>query len=252
MKRTRNGILIPDVPIMKPHNLPTVVKGYNSDNDMAVDMGLRSGLLWAKCDIDVTQPRGFAVTPFTYVKSFFSWGNIVGHNPISNSLFGYNWGGVNAAEPWYEGQPYGDTPGNTLSSDIPVGKEFDAARANLGELWRTPTLNEFAELFDGCIHIDANGVEIPAATSNKLVTINNIVGIYLQSKTNGNRLFFAASGNGDGLSWVSRGEYGTYRSRTFISSRDAHSLLFSRSGVYPNATTTRFHGFAIRPVMNSR
>jgi hypothetical protein len=61
-----------------------------------VDMGLPSGTLWASRNIDVTQPDGFAASPFQCDCSFFSWGNIDGHNPTSNSSFSpYNWGGVN-------------------------------------------------------------------------------------------------------------------------------------------------------------
>lgn len=67
---------------------------------LLVDMGLPSGVKWASRDIDLTKPGGFCETPFIYEKSFFSWGNIDGHNPISNSAFSYDWGGVNGAEPW--------------------------------------------------------------------------------------------------------------------------------------------------------
>ena len=145
--------------------------------ELVVDMGLTSGVKWAARDLDLTKPGGFCDTPFTYDKSFFSWGNIDGHNPKNNSFAGvYNWGSVNAADPWYDGQVYGGTKGNTLSGNIPVGEEYDAARANLGSPWRMPTTTEFTELFAGCIYIDATGTEIPAATTDKRVTVNGIVG----------------------------------------------------------------------------
>ena len=218
---------------------------------LVVDMGLTSGVKWAARDLDLTKPGGFCDTPFTYDKSFFSWGNIDGHNPKNNSFAGvYNWGGVNAQEPWYDGQPYGNTKGNTLSGDIPVGEEFDAARANLGEPWRMPTSAEFAELFAGSIYIDADGVEIPAATTDKRVTVNGIVGLYLQSKANGNRLFFSASGDGAGLSWDRRGAYGFYWSASFYSARLARYLSFYVGGAYPQYASNRYDGFAVRPVQN--
>ena len=218
---------------------------------LVVDMGLTSGVKWAARDLDLTKPGGFCDTPFTYDKSFFSWGNIDGHNPKNNSFAGvYNWGGVNAQEPWYDGQPYGNTKGNTLSGDIPVGEEFDAARANLGEPWRMPTSAEFAELFAGSIYIDADGVEIPAATTDKRVTVNGIVGLYLQSKTNGNRLFFSASGYGAGSSWYNRGAYGYYWSASFSSARRARDLGFYSGGVSPQSADDRYYGFAVRPVQN--
>ncbi len=218
---------------------------------LVVDMGLASGLKWAARDLDLTKPGGFCDTPFTYDKSFFSWGNIDGHNPVSNSFAGvYNWGGINSADPWYEGQVYGNTKGNTLSGDIPVGEEFDAARANLGEPWRMPTSAEFAELFAGSIYIDADGVEVASDKADKRVTVNGIVGLYLQSKVNGNRLFFSASGYGDGSSWSHRGANGNYWSRSFYSARNARSLNFNSGGVYPQYYGNRYYGFAVRAVQN--
>ena len=53
-------------------------------------MGLPSGLKWAKNDIDVSQQSNFTPTPFLYNKTFFSWGNVNGHNPISESEFDYD------------------------------------------------------------------------------------------------------------------------------------------------------------------
>ena len=218
---------------------------------LVVDMGLTSGVKWAARDLDLTKPGGFCDTPFTYDKSFFSWGNIDGHNPKANSFANvYNWGSINAQEPWYDGQPYGSTKGNTLAGDIPVGEEFDAARANLGSPWRMPTTAEFAELFAGSIYIDATGTEIPTETTNKLVTVNGIVGLYLQSKTNGNRLFFSASGCGFGSSWYNRGAGGYYWSASFNSSRDARSLYFSSGGLLPQYNGGRYVGFAVRAVQS--
>ena len=219
--------------------------------ELVVDMGLTSGVKWAARDLDLTKPGGFCDTPFTYDKSFFSWGNIDGHNPKNNSFAGvYNWGSVNAADPWYDGQPYGNTKGNTLAGDIPVGEEFDAARANLGSPWRMPTTAEFAELFAGSIYIDATGTEIPAATTDKRVTVNGIVGLYLQSKTNGNRLFFSASGFGAGSSWNSRGAGGHYWSASFYSARYARLLYFYSGGVNPQYYNNRYYGFAVRAVQS--
>ena len=215
---------------------------------LVVDMGLPSGTKWAARDIDLTKPGGFCETPFTYEKSFFSWGNIDGHNPSSVSAFDYNWGGVNAQEPWYEGQPYGSTPGNTLTGNIAVGEAFDAARANLGAPWRMPTNGEFAELFSNIRYIKADGTPIDSAQTNKLVTVNGVVGLYLESTINGARLFFSCSGNGNGRSWDNRGSFGYYWSSTWGSARLARSLSFYSGGVYPQSNYYRYLGFALRPV----
>ena len=215
---------------------------------LVVDMGLPSGTKWAARDIDLTKPGGFCDTPFTYMKSFFSWGNIDGHNPISTSAFDYNWGGVNQAEPWYEGQPYGSTKGNTLTGNIAVGEDFDAARANLGAPWRMPTNGEYGELFANIIYINADGTEVDTTKTDKRVTVNGIVGLYIQSKINGARLFFSCSGYGYGSSWNSRGSGGNYWSSTFGSSRYARRLNLHSGGVNPQGSGNRYYGFAVRAV----
>ena len=216
--------------------------------DILVDMGLPSGVKWASRDIDLTKPGGFCDTPFTYEKTFFSWGNIDGHNPISTSAFDYNWGSVNESEPYYEGQPYGSTPGNTLTGNIAVGEDFDAARANLGAPWRMPTNGEYGELFANIIYIDANGDEVDTTKTDKRVTVNGVMGLYIQSKLNGARLFFSCSGFGYGRSWYYRGSYGFYWSSTWNSARLARYLLFYSGGVGPQYNNYRYNGFALRPV----
>jgi hypothetical protein len=164
------------------------------------------------------------------------------------SAFDYNWGGVNEQEPYYENQPYGSTPGNTLTGNIAVGEDFDAARANLGAPWRMPTNTEFGELFANIIYIDANGDEVDTTKADKRVNVNGILGLYLESKINGARLFFSCSGDGYGRSWDSRGSNGYYWSSTWSSARGARSLRFGSGGFNPQSSGSRCGGFALRPV----
>ena len=224
-------------------------------DEMFVDMG--SGILWGKCDIDVTKSNKMCDTPFTYQKSFFSWGNIEGHNPVNNTFANvYNWGSVNAQEPWYEGQPYGETPGAALSGDIAPDSGYDAARENLGDTKRMPTNAEYGTLFNNIDYITEDGEIVTAATSiaktaaDKRVYVNGIAGLYLRSKINGKRLFFACSGYGAGTSWFYRGSLGLYWSSSFGSARLARGLYFDSGGVYPQLNNNRYNGFAVRPVQN--
>lgn len=227
------------------------------DSDLYVDMGLPSGVLWAKASIDLTTASKFqevngAVSPFKYECSFFSWGNTDGHNPSNASAFDYNWGGVNAQEPYYDGQPYGTTPGNALTGNIPPS--MDAARVNLGAPWRMPSMEDFVELFANIDYIDADGNVVTAETSiaktaaDKRVTVNGINGLYLRSKINGNRLFFPCSGYGYGRSWSNRTGYGYFWSSAFNSSRSARNLNFHSGGVNPQDYNSRYYGFAVRAV----
>lgn len=241
MKRTSNGILIPDVPIIAGGNLPNAVKGVSAGGadwkKHAVDMGLPSGTLWADCDIDVNMPDGFCVTPFIYQKSFFSWGNVQGYNPIANSFNGiYNW----------DSSSYDATVGKNLSVDIPTDKSHDAAFANLGSKWKMPTTENFNELIANCIYIDANGVEIEGA--NKSTIINGIRGVYLQSRINENKLFFSFSGWGYGVAWQNLESTLSLWLKNYNSNSEALCIVAERQ--FTIVKHQRFVGSPIRPIIN--
>lgn len=216
------------------------------DSDLYVDMGLPSGVLWAKANIDITTDSGFtevdgAVSPFKYECSFVSWGNTEMFNPTSTSAFAHNWGTANDTE------PYVSSPGAALTGNIAPSQ--DAARANLGAPWRMPTTEEFAELFANIDYVQADGATvIDAATTDKRVTVNGIVGIYLKSKINGKLLFLPCSGDGDGQSWDYRGGNGYFWSSSLYSATSGRSLYFYSGGVNPQGAYGRFRGFAVRPV----
>ena len=227
------------------------------DDSLYVDMGLPSGVKWAKADIDITTPSGFTevdgvVSPFKYEKSFVSWGNIEMFNPKNSSSFDHDFGtwdnSKNATEDGYkEDSIYGQTPGCKLTANMAPSQ--DAARANLGAPWRMPTTAEYAELFANIDYVQADGTTvIDAATTDKRVTVNGVVGLYLKSKINGNLLFFACSGYGNGTSWDNRGSYGYYWSSSFGSARHARYLHFYSGGVNPQYSDNRYYGFAVRAV----
>ena len=228
-------------------NYNIVQFGYakNIANPNVVDMGLTSGTLWAKKNLDVTQADGFAASEFQYECSFFSWGNVVGHNPISTSAFSYDFGSNNSG-------PYASTPGALLEGDVPVNATYDIARNLLGDPWQLPEDDDFVELIAGCDYVQADGsTVIDAATTNKLVTVDGVVGIYLKSKTNGNLLFFPCSGYGYGTSWNNRATNGHFWSGSLASDpTKGLLLLFYSGGVNPQDTNTRFYGFTGRAVQH--
>ena len=216
-------------------------QGISTDDELMVDLGLPSGLKWATRNIDITQANGFAASPYQYECSFFSWGNTEGHNPISTSGFQYDWGSSNDG-------PYASTPGAALTGNAGLG--YDAARVNLGGDWRLPTTEEFAELFNSSYtkFIDASGNDISSAETNKLITMNGVVGIRLKSIANGKTIFFPCSGYGHGTSWDSRGSHGYYWSASLYSATYGRILYFISGGVDPQSYSNRYYGFAVRPV----
>lgn len=209
-------------------------------------MGLPSGTLWANRNIDVQQRDGFAQSPYQYSCSFFSWGNVEGHDPTSDSSFSpYSWGGINSESPYYEGQVYGSTPGHSLTVNVPQNKDFDAARAIVGTPWRLPSNTDFAELLQNCEYIDEEGNIVEG--TNKIVTVNYIHGVYLRSKINGQKLFFACCGYGSEQNWLNRGAAGFYMSSYNVDERVAVCMRINQSGV-SNNLREKYFGYAVRPI----
>lgn len=228
-------------------NITSIVgnESGGSDQDLYVDMGLPSGLLWAKKNIDATQADGFAASEYQYECSFFSFGNVEPHNPTSNSSFApYSFGSSNDEE------PYKSSAGAKIGYPGSAGPSHDAARTVLGGPWREPATEDFAELFNSSYtkFIDADGNDIASDVTNKLITMNSIVGIRLKSKINGNIIFFPCSGYGTGSSWYFRGSNGYVWSRSLGSAAYGRYLSFSSGGVYPQNSYSRFLGFPVRPV----
>lgn len=213
-----------------------------SPSDLWVDMGLPSGLKWAKKNIDLSQPDKFAASEFQYDCSFFSWGNTDGHNPTSNSSFSpYSFGSANDQE------PYVSSTGAALTANMSAS--YDFARVNLGAPWRLPTTNEFKELFDNIDYVQADGeTVISSETTDKRVTVNDVMGLYIKSKINGKILFFPCCGDGSGSSRNNRGSNGSYWSSSLSSQTNGRRLYFHSGGVNPQGSNSRFLGFVGRAV----
>ena len=190
----------------------------NSNWHKFVDLGLPSGLLWATCNVGAKEPWECGL--------YFSWGNVDGHKKDS----GYDFGESNH-------RPYATTPGWKLTTDIPVGDEYDAARANLGGSWRMPTTDEFQELYSNCISESA--------------TQNGVHGRLFISKINGNSVFFPAAGFYYCTSLNYEGVYGYYWSSSLNSQSTACYLTFGSWYASPQGTfSIRFYGFPVRAVLD--
>lgn len=179
---------------------------------VAVDLGLPSGVKWADRNVGAKSPEEPGL--------FFSWGNVEGVE-------------IGKACDFSE-EAYAETEGAKLKGVLAAA--HDAATVNLGAPWRMPTTDEFQELCDNC--------------DWEWMTENGYYGVRFTSKINGKSIFFAASGNGAGSSWNSRGAYGIYWSSSFDTSRNARYLYFDSGGVYPQNVSSRCSGFAVRPVQN--
>ena len=118
-----------------------------------VDLGLPSGLKWAKCNVGAEKE-----TDYGY---YFQWGDIVDKSDSKCSWESYkycNWSYDRLTK--YNTFPlFGEKPDNKTSLDL----EDDAARAHMGGDWRMPTQTEIKELLENTENEwveDYNGTEI--------------------------------------------------------------------------------------------
>jgi hypothetical protein len=177
-----------------------------------VDLALPSGLLWCEHNIGASTPYEHGL--------YFSWGNVEGHAEGS----GYD----------FSDAVYAQTPGATLTGNIPVNNTYDMARHNMGAPCRLPTMGEFTELNSNC--------------DSEWTDEDGVAGRRFTSRINGNSIFFPASGNYFGTSLNGRGSSGYYWSSTWISEAGARDLGFNSSSVNPQNNGDRRYGFTARAV----
>lgn len=120
-----------------------------------VDLGLPSGIKWAKCDLGGTSPEKYG--------DAYSWGETWTKTTTDYYYF------TDIVEGQY-------TKYDSRDKRFFLEKEDDAAYLRLGEGWRTPTWNEVQELYDNC-----------TVTESKL---NGWPGVMFISKINNNYIFF--------------------------------------------------------------
>ena len=120
-----------------------------------VDLGLPSGIMWAKCDLGGTSPEKYG--------DEYSWGETWTKTTTDYYYF------TDIVEGQY-------TKYDSRDKRFFLEKEDDAAYLRLGEGWRTPTWNEVQELYDNC-----------TVTAS---TLNGWPGVMFVSKINNNYIFF--------------------------------------------------------------
>lgn len=135
-----------------------------------VDLGLPSGIKWAKCDLGGTSPEKYGDT-YSWGETWTKW----------NDKYYYFTDIV-------EGQY---TKYDSRDKRFFLEKEDDAAYLRLGEGWRTPTWNEVQELIDNCTVTES--------------TLNGWPGVMFVSKINNNYIFFGyrTKGSAGGWRWTS-------------------------------------------------
>ena len=196
-----------------------------------VDLGLPSGLLWAKCNIGAATENDTG--------DYFSWGETAPKTDFGKGKYkfadGDNFTKYNWSDNLRELQP-----------------EDDAALVNLGPWCHIPTKAEWEELIEKCTW-EATKVTMPTATEP-------IVAYWKVTGPNGNHIILPSTGyeSGDGL----RFKWSFYYSTTLKDVDIVYSLGWDHSGVtkelgvsydHPTiARTFRYNGCVIRAVCSTK
>ena len=200
-------------------------KGVDNNNKY-VDLGLPSGTLWATCNVGAVTAEAYGdyfAWGETRPKKYYSWGTYKWCNKAYNKLTKY-----------CDKTSYGD---NGFADNLTTLESCDdAATANLGNGWRTPSSTEIQELIDNC-----------RCGWRKL---NRTIGP-LFTGPNGNSIFLPAGG-----SRMDGGRYGvgegiSYMTNSLCSESGYPSFARVWSGE-PEPTVSAFNhrdnGYLVRPV----
>lgn len=119
--------------------LPYVVaddKYYYGEADRWVDLGLPSGILWAKYNVGATSPEEYG--------GYYAWGE-------TETKDEYRWENYKYAKFWgYDEWGYPIYECNNIGNDI-SGTQYDVAHVKWGNGARMPTLDNWKELLNTCI-----------------------------------------------------------------------------------------------------
>lgn len=195
---------------------PTKINYILINGHKFVDLGLSSGLLWARTNVG-------AINSFDD-GNYFAWGEV---SPKS----------------CYNGSSYGSdisSKYNSLDGRINLGAEDDAATVNWGVPCRMPSSSDFSELGKECKWMwtsDYNGVSG-----------------YTITGPNGNSIFLPASGRILESEINHHGSDGYYWSRSLYSSNtnSAYDLHFYNGRINPINFDYRYSGLSIRPVAENK
>ena len=200
-----------------------------------VDLGLPSGLKWAKCNLGASKPSDYGdyyAWGETAPKADFTWDTYkwmqAGHSHW-RYITKYTFADGQTGGIWYDsaGAFIGDNKTVLDAAD-------DAATANLGSPWRMPTKVEIAELITKCTWT--------------WTTQDGVEGCQVDGP-NGNAIFLPATGHYEESGLIYAGTRGNYWSSS-LNSADCTTArgddFFSGGGA--SGKYYRYYGLAVRPV----
>ena len=191
-----------------------------------VDLGLPSGLLWAKCNLGATTPEGHG--------DYYAWGETATKEVYNWSTYKYCTvdaeGSLQTLTKYNTSTTFG-TPDNLTT----LQAIDDVAAQKLGDGARMPTKEDWEELLD--------------KTTAEWTTLNGVNGRKFTA-ANGNSLFLPAAGNRWGSELGGAGSVGNYWSSSLYADFPycAWTFYFNSVGQDMCGDPGRGNGFSVRAV----
>lgn len=212
--------------------------GGGGSTEEYVDLGLPSGLKWAKRNLGASKPSDYG--------NYYAWGETTPKpKKAKYSWKTYKWMQAGQSD-WKHINKYTIADGNTKAIWYDAGGNFigdnkttliagdDAATANLGSPWRMPTFDEIKELIDNCTWTwttqdGKNGYQVDGP--------------------NGNSIFLPAAGYRNDSDLLFAGRDGDYWSSSLSMMNSVDALALDFNSVKHNKFIIFRHlGYSVRPV----
>ena len=191
-----------------------------------VDLGLPSGLKWAKCNVGATSETDYG--------DYFMWGSTKANTPDECVWEHAPFNGGNTS---YNADAFNKVKDSVCPNGV-LAKEYDAAAQIMGGDWRMPTEAEWQELLKN--------------TNSVWVTNYNGTGVNgrkFTSKINGNTIFIPTAGNCYGGSVYGVGGSGGVWSSSLDTSNPNYAWgLFFYPGNCLMGSYYRYRGQSVRGV----
>ncbi len=186
-------------------------------------------------------PLSIVANAWRWIASFVSSSNITVRRDLIAYVDYFAWGetSTKASYTWdtYRwGTQNNLTKYNSTDGKITLDTEDDAATANMGTDWKTPTITQWKELIENCTWT--------------WETINGIKGQIVKSKTNNNSIFLPAQGfylNSQNVVTGGNGYWSIDLSEEFM---ESYAIGFAQNGTYNESKfpQSRSLGMPIRAV----
>ncbi|MCF0190365.1 MAG: hypothetical protein HUJ96_03780, partial [Marinilabiliaceae bacterium] len=197
----------------------TLKEFYYLQKGQLVDLGLKSGTLWAAYNVGATKPEEYG--------SYFAWGETAEKAQYTEQT-----------SDWYDKKEDNLKDNGVIDDKGNLTAEYDAATKNWGEDWRMPTFDEIVELLD---------------LNNENQVINGVKGRIFYGD-NGNTLFLPFAGDYYNQTLYGVDEYTYGWSATFYEKNNANTaclMTVTYKTVY-NGNLNRSHGRSVRAVLKTK